>query len=40
MIYCITIILAGKAQVVGVYETVGGNWKWLVAGVHVEQQRG
>ena len=27
-----------KAQVVGVDETVCGNWEWLVVGVHVEQQ--
>ena len=32
------LLLGGKAQVVGVDETVGGNWKWLVVGVHVEQQ--
>ena len=34
------LLLRGKAQVVGVYETVGGKWKWLVIGVYVEQQRG
>ena len=27
-----------RAQVVGVDENVGGNWKWLV--MHVEKQRG
>ena len=34
------LLLSGKAQVVGLDETVGGSWKWLVVGVHVEQQRG
>ena len=29
------LLLGGKAQVVGVDETVGGNWKWLVVGVQV-----
>ena len=29
------LLLGGEAQVVGVDENVGGNWKWLV--VHVEQ---
>ena len=32
------LLLGGKAQVVGVDENVGGNWKWLF--VHVEQHRG
>ena len=28
------LLLRGKAQVVGIYETVGGHWKGLVVGVH------
>ena len=34
------LLLGGKVQVVGIDETVGGNWEWLVIGVHVEQQGG
>ena len=34
------LLLGGKTQIVGVDATVGDNWKWLVVGEHVEQQRG
>ena len=34
------LLLGGKTHIDGVDETVGDNWKWLVVGVHVEQQRG
>ena len=33
-----SILLSGKAHVVGVDETIGGIWEWVVVGVYVEQQ--